>query len=157
MPTRGFPKSKGRLTVVLDGIDPNGQEYRAALFRIGSLMRNRAVAIITKEGAVDEGILRASISFKIESSSDISRLIVGAFGIKYARMVEYGGAFTDQMRKAMFASFRDRGKPRKPGKGIISGGRYQARPFIGPAARQSLPEVKGILKDLIGRRGNFVG
>lgn len=155
--TKPFPNSNGRLTVVLDGIDPNGAEYRAALFRIGTLMRNKAVAIITQEGAVDEGILRASISFKIESSQDISRVIVGAFGIKYARMVEHGGAFTDQMRKAMFASFRDRGKPKKPGKGIISGGRYQARPFIGPAAQQSLPELKGILKDLIGRKGSFVG
>ena len=157
MPTQGFPRSKGRLTVLLDGVDPNGQEFRAALFRIGTLLRNRAVMEITRQGAVDEGILRASISFKIEASQDISRVIVGAFGIKYARMVEHGGAFTDQMRKAMFASFRDRGKPRRPSKGIIVGRRYRARPFIGPAITQSRGEVRGILRSLIGREGRIVG
>jgi hypothetical protein len=157
MPTRPFPNSKGRLTVLLDGVDPNGPEFRAGLFRIGTLLRNRAVAHLTRQSAVDEGTLRASISFKIEASNDISRVIVGAFGIKYARMVEHGGAFTDQMRKAMFASFRDRGKPRRPGKGIISGGWYQARPFIGPAVKESQAEIIGILKDMVGRKGKILG
>ena len=156
MPQRNSKNFNDRITVVLDGLDPNSPAFRGALFRIGTTIRNQAVANITQSGAVDEGLLRASISFKIESSRDLSRVIVGAFGIKYARMVEFGGAFTDQMRKAMFASFIERGKPKRPGKGVITSGQYKARPYLGPAVRQSSGEVKGILKDLIGRKGRIV-
>lgn len=148
---RSFRDSRGHLVGLLSDADPNSPAFKAALFRIGTLVRNRAIRNLTVQDAVDEGTLRGSIAFKIESSGDISRVVVGAFGIKYARMVEHGGAFTDQMRKAMFASFRNRGKPRRPGKGIISGGRYRARPFIGPAATQSQIEIKGILRSLLGR------
>lgn len=157
MPTRGSRKSK-RLTVLLDGVDPFHPQFRAALFQIGTTIRNKAVSIITREGAVDEGVLRASISFEIQANKGISRVIVGAFGIKYARLVEYGGAFTDQMRKAMFASLRDQGKLNRKytPKGIIVGKRYRARPYIGPAVTQTRGEVRGILKDVIGRRGRFI-
>ena len=77
-------KDKGRFTVILDNVDPNSREFKGALFRIGTLIRNQAVAEITQSGAVDQGYLRARIGFRIESSQDISRVIVGAFGVKYA-------------------------------------------------------------------------
>ena len=115
------------------------------LFAIGNLVKNQAVDNITASGAVDTGELRSKIQFIIEEGAGISRVVVGAFGVKYARMVEFGGPFTDQMRKAMFATFRDRGKTPKPGKGIIGGGWYQARPFLGPAVRDSVPDVQEIL------------
>lgn len=148
-PLTNSRNSRGRIVQIISDADPSSPRFKAALFRIGTLIRNRAVAKITEQGAVDEGFLRASIAFKIESSGDISTVTVGAFGVKHARIVEFGGAFTDQMRKAMFASFRNQGKPKRPGKGIISGGFYRARPYLGPAVRQSRGEVKGILKSVM--------
>lgn len=141
--------SKGRLVQIVSSADPNSPKFKAALFRIGTLVRNRAVRKITERDAVDEGFLRGSIAFRIESNGDISTVTVGAFGVKYARIVEFGGAFTDQMRKAMFASFRRQGKPKRPGKGVIKGGIYRARPWLGPAVKQSRGEVRGILRSLI--------
>lgn len=140
-----------RLIGVLDNVDPNSPVYKAALFRIGTLVRNYAIVELTSKGAVDTGYLRSRIAFRIETSKDVSRVIVGAWGARYARMVEYGGTFTQQQRKAMFASFHDLGKPKKQGKGVLRGLQYLARPFLGPAFEQTRGEVNTILKNLISK------
>ena len=146
--TSNFTSTAARFVKRLNKVSPDSPEFRAVLFRIGTLIRNEAVDNLTRSGAIDSGVLRSSISFDIQGNQNIQEVIVGAFGVRYARMVEFGGAFTDQMRKAMFASFNNRGKPPKTGKGIIQGGRYQARPYLGPAVRDSQEEVKGLLMRL---------
>jgi hypothetical protein len=98
--------------------------------------------------AVDSGKLRSSIRFDIRTTKNLSILTVSAFGVPYARMVEYGGPFTDKMRRAMFARLRDMGKPKRPGKGIIRAGHYQARPFLRPAISESIPFIRKTIRGL---------
>lgn len=133
----------------MERLNPDDPQTMRVLFQIGTMLRNMAVGNISRMGAVDQGRLRASINFTIESNGSATRLIVGAFGMKYARIVELGGAFTDQMRKAMFASFNARGLKRKEGKGIIRDGYYRARPFMGPALADAKPEIIAKFRDLI--------
>lgn len=130
-----------RIAATLKNLDPNSPETKGVLFRIGTMLRNMAIGNLTTLGAVDRGRLRASINFTIEASGENARLTVGAFGVKYARIVELGGPFTDQMRKAMFASFRELGMKPKEGKGIIRGGYYRARPYLAPALREARPTI----------------
>jgi len=140
---------QARIIATLETMDPNAPETNRVLFNIGTKLRNMAIGNISRMGAVDQGRLRASINFQIESDGDSTRLIVGAFGLKYARIVELGGAFTDQMRKAMFASFAARGLKRREGKGIIRDGYYRARPYLGPALARARPEIIEQIRGLI--------
>lgn len=138
-----------RIAATIANLDPSGPATKATLFRIGTMVRNRAVDNLTKVGAIGTGRLRASGSFSIEASEQSAKLLIGFFGIKYARMVELGGPFTDRMRRAMFASFRERGQRPRPGKGVIKGGQYQGRPYLGPALKASTPEIIDMLKSLV--------
>lgn len=140
---------QARIIATLESLDPNSPEINRILFGIGTMLRNMAIGNISRLGAVDQGRLRASINFQIESNGESTRLIVGAFGLKYARIVELGGAFTDQMRKAMFASFRARGLKPREGKGIIRDGYYRARPYLGPALANARPEITAQFRELV--------
>ena len=138
-----------RFVKQVEGLQPDSQEFKAALFKIGNDVKNTAIDNITSVGAVGKtGILRSSINFDIVGSGNIQTVTVGAFGVKYARIVELGGVFTDRMRRAMFASFAEQGGKKRPGKGIIQSGYYKARPFIGPAVRENKENIRGILMEL---------
>ena len=143
--------SKNILATLSKKLDVQGPKVKQALFQVGTLVRNEAVRTITSKKIVDEGFLRANMSFKVEQSQGVARVVVGAFGVKYARLVEYGGAFTDRQRRAMFASLREQGKLERnyKSKGVIVGNQYKARPFLTPASRKTLPQVKGILLSVV--------
>lgn len=143
--TSNLDEVRNRIVARLEKTKGNSEEMKKALFAIGNTVRNSAIDNVTEIGAVDSGILRSSISFDIVGNENLQTLTVGAFGVKYARMVEFGGIFTDRMRRAMFASFKDRGKPPRPGKGIIGSGQYKARPFIGPAIQENKDKIRDIL------------
>lgn len=132
---------RSRIIATLNRLQPESRESRAALFRIGTKLRNDAIENLTSQGAVDEGLLRSSLQFTIETSQYLSQVVVHTSGRRYARIVELGGAFTDAMRRAMFASLRARGRPPRPGKGIVQGGRYRARPYMSPAAARARASI----------------
>ena len=138
------------LVIKLQNLDPRSPRFKQAQFMIGSHIRNAAIENITAVGAVDTGLLRSSIRFDIRTMKGASLLNVGAFGTPYARMVEYGGPFTDRMRRAMFARFKEEGRKPRPGKGVIRGGHYEERPFLRPAIKNSedyiLETLRGIAK-----------
>lgn len=137
-----------RIAARIANLDPNGTEAKAVLFRIGTMLRNLAIGNLNRSGAVDKGRLKASINFSIEGTRDLARLTVGVYGRKYARIVELGGPFTDEMRKAMFASFREMGMKPRAGKGIIKNGYYRARPYLAPALREATPEIREQIRAL---------
>lgn len=143
-----------RLVELLKGEKVGGPALDKALFDIGTLVRNDAIGNITRRKIVDEGFLRANVSFKLEKSAGVSRVVVGAFGVKYGRMVEYGGAFTDRQRRAMFASLREQGKLEKnyKPKGVIVGNVYRARPFLNPAVDKNYKAIKGIIRSAVIKR-----
>lgn len=121
---------------------------QAALFQIGNLVKNEAQKNIRDAGAVDTGFLRGSVQFRIEKANGLSQVAVGPFGTVYGRMVEFGGAMTDRQRRAMFKKFRLMGKPPRPGKGIIAGSKYRARPYLGPALASQRNAALQILRAL---------
>lgn len=130
-----------RILATMKRLSPDSQEARAALFRIGNLLRNYAMDELTASGAVDEGHLRGRLGFVVESSDVVSTVTLHTGGVKYARIVDQGGPFTPAMRRAMFAAMRARGKGPKPSKGIVKGGHYRGRAYMGPAARRARPEI----------------
>jgi hypothetical protein len=119
------------------------------MFFIGNEIRNRAIDNLTESGAIDSGALRNSIRFDLSQAAGLSVLSIGAFGQPHARIVEHGGPFTDKMRRAMFAKFKDEGRKPKKSKGIIRAKHYTARPYLGPAVEDAQPLIERILKDLV--------
>lgn len=125
-------------------------EVQSALNQIGNMVKNQAIANITQIGMVSAGggHLRASMQYRTERANGVARVVIGPFGIPYARINEFGGVFTKQMRGAMFASFRERGLPPAAGKGIISGNLWRARPYLIPALAACRPRIKKILQSI---------
>lgn len=140
-----------RLLVRLSRLFDTSPEMASALFAIGQVIANNAKMRATRELAVDTGRYRARIAPRIERSSGLMRVVVGPFGIKYARMIEYGGVMTRRQMRAMFAAMRDRGKRKRPGKGIIVNGYYHSRPIMGRALDESRPRITEILRKLTGQ------
>lgn len=144
-----------RLLATLKRLDPDSPEARAFLFKAGTILRGYAIENLTNSGAVDTGLLRSSIQFTVESNgSGVTRLLVHTSGRRYARIVELGGAFTEAMRRAMFAKFRQQGRRPRPGKGIVGGGRYRKRPYMSPAAQKARPQLLQELKRLTTGQAN---
>lgn len=149
-------KVRARLLATMKRLDPNSPQARASAFRIGVLLVRYAQDELTKSGAVDRGLLRASMQFAIESNDQ--NLIVSLFpgNLPYARMVNSGGAFTPAMRRAMFASFRERGLKPRAGKGIIQGRRYRARNYLKPAVARAREQILGeLFAQLVTEQGGL--
>lgn len=140
-----------RLLVRLSRLSGDAPELRQALFAIGNLIANKAKNRALRERAIDSNAYRSRIAFRIEKSAGLSRVVVGSFGVKYARMIEYGGVMTRRQMRAMFYAMRKAGKPRRPGKGIIENGYYHARPVMGRAFDESQPGIMSILRNLTGQ------
>jgi len=149
MSLKASGKVSRRLIVNLRNLDTSSVRFKQAMFFIGNEIRNIAIDNLTKSGAVASGGLRSSVRFDISQANGISVLTVGAYGQPHARIVEHGGPFTDKMRRAMFAKFKDEGRKPKKGKGIIRAKHYKARPYLGPAVEEAQPFIEKILKDLV--------
>jgi hypothetical protein len=147
--------SASRILARLARYKPDSPEMAQALFAIGNLVANRAKVNLTTMGAVGSygggGQLRARTTFRIEKAAGISTVSIGAFGVKYARMVEFGGVMTKRQMRAMFASFNERGMKRRPGKGIIVGMRYRGRPALTNAFAESRPSILAALAKVGGK------
>lgn len=145
-----FDRSK-RLMARLEravAMNESGPEVGAALFAIGTLVSNNAKRRLARLGAVDTGFLRASVAHRIEQSRGLATVVIGPFGVKYARMVEYGGVMTRRQMRAMFATMHRMGR-KQASKGIIKGGRYRGRPYMGPALNDSRSQIEQIIRNLV--------
>jgi hypothetical protein len=153
MPIRTSGDLIKAVRVKLGRYDYSDPENKKILNRIGLLLKNQTVLNINKQDVRAEGHLRASINYKIVTSSDGSATVeYGSYGIIYAALHEYGGPFTSAMRRAMFAKFAERDKnskgPKKPfvNKRLIEGGYMKARPYMRPALVQQHQRILEILR-----------
>lgn len=140
-----------RIRAKLARLEPDSAEMKEALLRIGLLLESEAKLNIRRKGIVDTGRLFNSIRHELYQDRDKVGVRVGSFGVPYAAMQEFGGPFTDSQRRAMFAALRDRGKlgpVRKPGKGIVQGNSYTARPFLRPAVQKYRARIIEIIQSL---------
>lgn len=141
-----------RIALRMRKFQPGDPQLREVLLRIGFLIESHAKFNIRRHGAIDTGRLFNSIRSEFYQQDSRVGVRVGSFDIPYAAMNEYGGAFTDRQRRAMFASLRDRGRLTPGtglGKGVINGGMWLPRPYLRPA----VIENRGRILDLI--RGLF--
>lgn len=137
-----------RLSKRFKRFDFDDRETKQRLTRIALLLENQTKINIRRQGIVDTGNLLNSIQSKVTSNSDSAVISFGSYGVRYAALHEYGGVFTDRMRRAMFASFNARGKKPKKGKDIIQGGHFRARPYIRPSIIQQRRSIIKILREI---------
>lgn len=141
-----------RIRAKMAKLEGGSQQTREALLRIGLLVEAEAKLNIRRKGIIDTGRLFNSIRHELyRRGPNITGVRIGSFGVPYAAMHEFGGPFTSQQRRAMFASLRDRGKlgpVRQPGKGIIRGNTFTARPFLRPAVEKHKARIVDIIRSL---------
>lgn len=126
--------------------------FKRLLLKIGLITRNNIILNIRKNRIIDTGRLLNSIQFRVNQPDDTSANIeVGSYGVIYAAIHEFGGPFTPSMRRAMFASLHRRFGDKIPerNKGIVSGGRLRARPYLRPGLQQSRNAIYKALRDFI--------
>ena len=125
-----------RIQQRLRRFEPDDPRLRETLLRIGLVLESEAKLNVRRQGIIDTGRLLNSIRAEFYRKRTSAGVLVGSFGVPYAAMHEFGGPFTDVQRRAMFAALRDRGKlgpVREPGKGVIQGNRFVARPYLRPS------------------------
>lgn len=140
-----------RIRIRIQKLQPDDPAAREALLRIGLLVEAQAKINIRREGIIDTGRLLNSIRHEFYRKGSIIGVKVGSFGVPYAALHEFGGPFTDRQRKAMFAALRDRGKlgpVRQPGKGVVQGDRFMARPYLRTAVATHKYRIIDIIRSL---------
>lgn len=125
----------------------NDSDTKKRLTRIALLLENQTKINVRRQGIVDTGNLLNSIQSRVVSNQNSAIVSYGSYGVTYAALHEFGGPFTDRMRRAMFAKLRARGAPKKPGKGIVQGGFIRARPYIRPSLIQQRRRILEILAE----------
>lgn len=113
-------------------------KLREPLTRIALQVQALAKLNIQRWGMIDTGTLLNSIRYEFFSTAKSAGVEIGSYGVPYAAIHHFGGAFTAEMRKAMFASLKARGsKVTRPSKGFAKKGRFPPRPFLTKALVQS--------------------
>lgn len=155
MATIGGPENlvaalRTRIMDRLSRYRPNDPALREATLRIGLMLEAQAKINIRNNRQVDGGGLLNSIRHQIYSDGNTTTVEVGSYGLRYAAINEFGGPFTDRMRKAMFANLRKQGKlgPLPRSKGIIIANNYRARPFLQPALTKHRTRITEILRQV---------
>lgn len=107
---------------------------------------------LRRKGMIDTGRLINSVRYEIYTKGQSVGVNIGSFGTPYAAIHEFGGEFTNEMRRAMFASLRDRGrlKSNYQPKGVIRDNYIQPRPYLRPAMRSSQNFTVKILAKAMG-------
>ena len=108
---------------------PGDDAFKKTLHMIGQRLATQAKLNARAQRIGNTGRLVNSISYMpIEDG-----IIFGVFGVSYAKWHEYGSAWTEANRRAMFYYMRKTGQKPQPSKGVVRDGQLMARPFIGPA------------------------
>ena len=74
----------------LQGIAPEGPQLLRALHRIGMLMELKIKEQIVRINLVDYGALLNSIRYEVRVTPGGGEVVVGSYGVKYARIHEFG-------------------------------------------------------------------
>lgn len=129
-------------------------QLHAALTQIAVLFQARARINIRRYGMIDTGRLINSIRYQFYKNGDNQGIEMGSYGVPYAAIHEFGGAFTAQMRRAMFANLARMGRRRKnyQSKGVIRDNYIRARPYIRPALVSMRPFTISILREALNLR-----
>jgi len=138
-----------RITEKIKTLTPGSKEMRAALKHVGNLIVLEAQKNIRKKNIVDTERLLSSLRAIITDRG--TGLRVGT-DVVYAQFHEKGStAVTDDQRKAIFARLREEGKLGKPSKGLLSGGNFTARPYLGPAVDKVLGknDINKIIREFL--------
>lgn len=136
-----------RIRLRLNKFKPNSLEMTQGLTLIGNFIRNLAITNVRKHGMIDTGALINSIRYEMKENNTIE---IGSFGIVYAAINEFGGPVTDQMRRAMFANLRARGKLKKDyaSKNVMTASKWRERPYLRPAVQGSKTYILRVLKEM---------
>jgi len=140
-----------RMQKRLKELEPRGVKNVKALNLIGTALRNRMIMEATRQRIVDTGALRNSINYRINGNT----VMVGSFGVPYARFHEFGASLPPAAVRAMFAAMRKRSPTRRPSKGVFQGnprdgGTLKARPFVVPALKMESARIRAIIKEVMG-------
>lgn len=144
-----------RLTEAMRGYSADSPVMRRFMAGIGADIVGRARGGIVRQRIVDTGRLLNSISFRLEAGANSLTVYAGAFGVRHAALMEYGGRYTPAMMRAMFASLHNRGLlGKRPGKGLLVGGVLPPRPYLRPAFTDATENFAGRLRDYLAVQRN---
>lgn len=137
-----------RLRAMNAAVAPESPKIKETLTRVGILLEAEIKMNVRRQGLIDSSRLINSIRYEFDRGpSDATVLRVGSFSVPYAAIHEFGGPFTDRMRRAMFAAIRERGGPERPSKGRIVGNRVKASPYLRPAIQKHRGRVVDLLRE----------
>lgn len=128
---------------------PGDKRLKEALLRIGFLLEGEAKLNVRRKGIIDTGRLLNSIRHELFRTKTTAGVRVGSFGVPYAKLHEFGGPFTDRMRRAMFAKFKDEGRTNRINKNVIQGHRVIDRPYLRPALAKHKNRIVQIIIDMM--------
>lgn len=164
-----------RIKRKLSRFQPNDRRFREALLRAAEIIEAHAqLNIRAKLNKNSHGPLRNSIGHRFKSNTEI---LVGSFGIPYARIHEYGGPITPKVARMLAIPidpqfegrraknvpnlFRGRGRAghilfQKQADGSMlpayvlkDSVQIPARPWLGPAVLKTRARVNEILTDVV--------
>jgi phage gpG-like protein len=152
MATQGKPSDLvTRLAARFKPLRNDSPELYEAFERIGMLITAKAKMNVRRYGMIDTGRLINSLRYETYKTTDSLGMKVGSFGTPYAAIHEFGGPFTEQMRRAMFADLGRRGRLKKGGgKGVIRNNYIPPRPYLMPAVNSSRGFIVSTLRKALG-------
>jgi hypothetical protein len=141
-----------RLGDMWRGWKPGSPETKKAFYLIGERLKTEAKLLARANRIVNTGRLINTISY-VPNDTGTPGIIFGVFGTPYARFHEYGAAWTEANRRAMFYFMRKTGQKPRPSKGVVRGGRITPRPFMWPTVTKNRDYIIDQIR-LIGMGGD---
>ena len=140
-----------RLTARFEPLRVGSPHLYEAFTRIGILVSAKAKMNVRRYGMIDTGRLINSVRHEVYKTPDGMGVKIGSFGVPYAAIHEFGGPFTEAMRRAMFASLaRRNGSGKYKNKGVIRDNFIRVRPYMRPALTSTRPFTLSILRKALG-------
>lgn len=135
-----------RLKMRLAKLMPESKEQQALMHRIGMILRTEMIMNTVRKDINDTGALRNSINYYIEGNT----VVVGSFGVPYAKFHEFGANLGPAGMRAMFAAMRARRSSsarRYRDKNVVVGQKLRARPFVRPALQSKLGQIRTLIAE----------
>jgi phage gpG-like protein len=95
-----------RIKSRIERTQPKNPALLRSLHRVGLLISNQAKLNIRTRKLIDFGHLLNSIFYKIQDTANGPELLVGSFGIPYARIHEFGGIIRPVRARALAIPLR---------------------------------------------------
>lgn len=125
-----FEDQMQQLIQRIEILRPEGPALERILHRMGSVLETQVLAQIRKKGLVDSGGLLNSIKYSVRLTQGGGEVIVGSYGIKYARIHEFGGTIYPKDVRKLSLPISDRAKEsskngRGPGRPVWDASLYR--------------------------------